>query len=129
MAIVEQAGRCQTITAANHGDMFKLGNASQEVGGWTIILVPSPDFLGGINTLGRLTGPDAALRNAPYFPAPYRQVCINNVGSDYTFSSALISTSSTVQVPANGLSIAFLVTCTAGSADVYSMPLQGATAP
>lgn len=132
MATVEQTGRCQSISSANHGDLFKLGNVSneQDVGGWTItVIATSGDFSGGVYIVGRQSGTDAQSRSMPYLPVPFRQVCINNIAMSYSFDNALISASSIVQVPANGLALALLVSCTSGTADVYSTPLQGPTAP
>ncbi len=133
MAIVKITGRIKEITPANHGDLFILGNTSNEadVGGWTITLMPDAGgaFAGGITILRRPEGKGADDNNVGFMPSPYRPIVINNVAANPdVFDSIALTGPSEVQVPANGTSIAFSVSCTAGSAAVYTRPLQGSTA-
>lgn len=132
MAIVQTTGRRQLLTPTNNGDLFKLGNTSNEddVGGWILTLVPTDgNFAGSFVVLGRNAMKTASDNNAPFIPIPYRTVCTNNVAADYSFSAAPITGTSMVIVPAYGIAIAVLVACTAGSANLYSNPINGPMAP
>lgn len=129
MAFVQPTGRAQGITTLNNGDVFALGNTSDEadVGGWKIWLMPNTDgFVGSISILRRpsqLTDPSVG-----YSVSPYRRIVINNLPADCLIDAAPLTTVSEVQVEANGSSIAFAVSCSAGSATVYSRPLNGSVA-
>ncbi len=130
MAIVQPTGRAQIITPLNNGDIFILGNTNDEadVGGWKIWLMPDMGitFTGAIYILRRptpITDP-----NVGFSQSPYRRIVINNLAADCQFDNAALTTVSEVQVEANGSSIAFMVSCSAGSAVVYSRPLNGSVA-
>lgn len=133
MAIVLPTGRQHTITSANDGDLFILGNTSNEsdVGGWKIWLMPDQGgFTGALYILRRPEGKEVADNNVGFSQSPYRRIVINNQSADCTIVSGatpLIDVSE-IQVEANGTSIAYLVACSAGSATVRSRPFQGSGA-
>jgi hypothetical protein len=130
--IVLPTGRAQTITPANDGDMFILGNTSNEsdVGGWKIHLMPDEGgvWAGAIYILRRPEGKMPFDNGVGFSQSPYRRIVINNLAADCALDSAPLTGVSEIQVEANGTSIAFMVQCSAGSATVYSRPLQGSVA-
>lgn len=133
MAIVTATGRIRPITTDTNGDIYILGNNSNEadVGGWAISLIPDAGgaFVGSIAILMRPEGKGAFDNNVGFVPCPYRCIVINGVPQTYQLDNIPLVGVCHIQVPSNGWSNAFAVVCSQGSASVYSRPLQGCTAP
>ncbi len=130
MAIVQPTGRIQAITSTNNGDLFILGNNSNEadVGGWAVWLIPdSGGFTGTVSIMRRPEGKGAADNNVGFVTSPYRRIVVAGVAADCQIDSTPLTTVCEALVQANGASIALFVSCTAGSASVYTRPLQGPT--
>ena len=133
MAINIPTGRAQAISTLNNGDIFILGNTSNEsdVGGWKIWLMPDASgFVGTVSILRRPEGKEASDSGVGFSQSPYRRIVLNNLPADCTIvsDSSGLSGVSEVQVEASGVSIAFMVSCSAGSATVRSRPFQGSGA-
>lgn len=128
MATEYPVGRRYKITTADNGLFPTLGNVSDnEVGSWHITFVPDDSFVGSIAIVGRPAGKDAAGDNVGFGSIPYRRVSVSGVASDHKLVADTNSTGLIALVPADGMSIALLVECTAGFAYVYSHPLAGST--
>src|SRR5262245_12788660 len=105
MAITPGSNRYYKIGTKDDGNILEVGSGSTgaKVGVMVFQFNPDINWVGSIAILGRLTGITAVAVALPFLPIPYRQVTINNVASDYSFSSAvLVITSGTkIQVPSN----------------------------
>lgn len=125
------------ITTADSGNTLQLGDAGHGNSGGAITIEFLPTLAGGftgsITVVGRIGGgplsrQESALGLA-YAQVPYRQIYLNGAVQLYEIVNTAITGASIIQVPAAGLSIGLLVTCTAGSGSVYFRTLEGATAP
>ena len=126
--IVRMTGRAQILTGLNNGDLFLLGNVSNEsdVGGWVVTLMPDQGgFDGGVFIMRRPEGMAADNNNVGFMPSPYRRITVSNVASDGSIASDALTGATEVLIPAYGTSIALSVYCNSGSAVVYTRPLQG----
>lgn len=132
MALLKGSNRYNVITATNNGDILPLGPAGTTsfVGTMGVQFAPSLDFVGSFQVLGKIMG--TAADNAPYVPIPYRRVTVvaggSVVASDYAMVSDPVVPTAMIHVPSAGLSIALLITCSAGTCQVFSMDLQGNSA-
>ena len=128
MAIKQRSSRKFGISPSDNGDFLEIGPAgTSSTGGiMAIQFIPDVNFVGSIIVVGRVFGPAAQDAGAAFMPISYRRVTVNNVASDYQIVSDPITGPSTIQVPSNGISIGFLVSCSAGLCQVVSWDLQGA---
>lgn len=114
------------ITPSVSGGIAILGNAADgEVGTYFVQLVPQVGFVGSLDVLARPYGKYANDDGVAFVPVPYRRVNVNNLASDYAISTASITQPGIIQIPANGMSIGLMITCSAGQAELYSWPLLG----
>ena len=114
-------------TTEYDGDFVELGTgaADDEVGAVCIQFAPTIDFVGEFIVMGRNRKSPAQSVTAPFLPIPYIRVNVANVASDRAISSATITTTGMIEVPANGLSVAVLMSCSAGSCTLYLTRLAG----
>lgn len=128
MALVKASNRLNVVTQTNNGDIFEFGPGGgvSQVGAIVFQFAPSLDFAGTFLVIGKMMG--VAAETAPFLPISYRRVNINTLASDYAIVADAVVPSAIIQVPSNGLSIALLVSCTAGKCQVYSWDLQGSSA-
>lgn len=124
-------GRVQIISAANNGDLFILGNTSNEadVGGWMLTLMPDAGgpFQGAVTLARRPEGKGAFDNAAGFMPSPYKVFVLNNVAQVPYWDVVPLTGATEICVPANGTSIGFWVQCTQGTARVYNRPVNGPT--
>lgn len=127
MATRRASSRSEFITAADNGNFLEFGPAgtSSSVGTFVFQFQPSMDFAGSIQVMGKCFGPAAQAGNAATIPIPYRRVNVAGAASDYAIVADAITSAGIIQVPSNGITVTFLVTCTAGSCGVFSWDLQG----
>lgn len=126
MATEYPIGRRYRITTADHGLFPTLGNVSdQETGAWHVTFVPDESFVGSIAIVGRASGKDIREDGYGFGSIPYRRVQVGGVASDNALTTATNSTGMIAIIPADGLSVAILVDCTAGFGFLYSRPLLG----
>lgn len=126
MALEYPINRRYRITTADSGKFPTLGEVSdQECGAWHLTFVPDETFAGGIAILGRALGKDIYEDGYGFGTIPYRRVQVAGVASDNTLVADANSTGLVAIVPADGMSIALFVECTAGFGYVYSRPLAG----
>lgn len=125
MAIRQPVSRFSIITPSFNGDIQPLGPAGTpaSVAVMMVQFAPSVDFVGSFQVLAKAFGPGA--ETAPYLPVAYRRVNVAGAAADYAIVADNITSSGIIQVPANGLIIALLVTCTVGQCQVYTLDLQG----
>lgn len=121
------SSRLYVITPLDFGLFLDLGPASSNStpGVFTLQFSPDTDYNGSIVVHGVMMGPASDSAGIAYMPIPYRQISINNVASDYSLSSATITTPSIIQVPANALSVALLSNGTIGTCTVCSWDING----
>jgi hypothetical protein len=114
------------VTPADDGKILKLGNAaSGEVGTWLVQFVPDMTFAGDLVVMGRVDHAEAQTDNVPYVPVRYRAAYLNTASADYALVETAVVSGSILQIPASGLSIALLASCTAGYGYLYATPLGG----
>lgn len=90
-------------------------------------------FVGEFAVLARTMGTAADARDVPFVPVPYRVGNLNNSavltnGLGWPWSVATITSSALIQIPANGLSIVLLSSCTAGSCQITTWDVSGGSA-
>lgn len=119
------------VKPAQNGMYAQWGNTSDEnpSGAWMLYFRPSLDFAGEFIVSGRPPRIQTSDTSVPFLPIPYRRVTLNNVASDYAMVDDAVSGASIVHIPANGISVALLINCTAGSCMVYAQKMEGATTP
>lgn len=127
MAIKKASNRIRVITTEDNGDWIEIGPASTPkfVGTFAIQFNPDITFAGEFLIGARLAGAAATEAGLPFLPVPYRRVTVNNVASDRTYVSDVITGASKIEVPASMDSIGILVECTAGTCTIVSMDMQG----
>lgn len=120
------------ITTNLNGEQIEVGpgGPSGSVGVIGVQFVPDANFIGALAVLGRLQGPGipASPEVVSPVPVPYRAIYLNGAASDYHLATDLLTAMSVVQVPSNGLSIVFQISCTQGTAWLYTVDLQGSGA-
>jgi len=132
MAITKASNRRYTIKPEDNGNILEIGPGSTPnfVGTFVIQFNPDVNWVGAVVIVARLTGAAASDANLPFLPVPYKRVTINNVASDYAFTSDTLTVASgtKIQVPASMDSIGLLVACSAGSCTVICQDLNGPSA-
>lgn len=138
MAVI-QAAPSVHLTWENNGDTLIVGSPSSVEEGVCVVQfvddvqVGKEPFAGGLQVLGMVRVQDALRLGTPLVPnvllvpVPYRRINIGGIQSDYalvTDGTPIIS-SSIISVPASGLWIALLVTCSGGGGTVYSTNVVG----
>lgn len=130
MATVYPIGRSYKVTMKDDGNFAEFGAAStlSNVGTWFVQWVPDASYTGsGLGIVGRAMGETAKTNGTPFTSIPYQMVNIDGLVASpaYGYASALITGPSIVQVPSNGLSLAFLISCTGGFGWLYTWDLNG----
>jgi len=123
----------KSTTDAN--GLFLLGNTdpeNAEVGGYAIDLRMDVNWVGSIGFTGRsgavVAGADdiAGLGNWPF-----RAFYLNGVpydGSMISGAAALITSTSSIIIPASGVTVGMVVSCQAGQCVMYYLPVIGPVA-
>lgn len=121
------------LTQQQDGNTFLFGGMPSlfEVGGLGLDFVPDDAFSGSITILGcgaTKEESDAAVTPMPY---PFRAHYLNGQPSDLSMQMAgtVVSSLSSLLIPASGKQIGMLVACSAGTATIYTQAVVGATAP
>lgn len=122
--------RQYTVTTADNSSLLEIGPAgtTQSVAVFVVQFNPSLTWAGSFVVKGRTLGTAADALNMPFDALPYRRVSLAHNASDYAIVSDPITGAAIIQIPANGLSIALQVVCTAGSCNLTSWDLQGSSA-
>jgi hypothetical protein len=118
--------------ALDAGGLFLLGNTDPDnavVGGYAIDLRMSVDWVGSIAFTGRSGVHKAGVEDiAGLGNWPFRAFYLNGQpwdGSVVSGAAAVISSTSSIILPAYGITIGMGVSCSAGSADLFYLPVQG----
>lgn len=131
MANIFPIDRMFRITPDVDGKFAVLGDAANgRVGAWSIDFNPDASFTGSFAIVGRSRGAPAHTDSVPFKQVLFRRIYLNGVAYAYDWSAAadVVTGPSLIQVPANGVSIALLISCAAGFGKVYSWPLVGSGA-
>jgi len=125
MATRQGGNRLDIITPLDNGNFILYGAAGTAHFVSTMVMqfAPTVSFVGSLQLFGKIMGP--AGDSAPYLPIPYRRVNVAGAVSDRILIPDPITSVGIIEVPCNGLTLAILVTCTAGQCQVYCMDLQG----
>lgn len=112
------------------GLFLEVGNAAPQdhTGTVMIYFLPSVDYVGSFAVMGRPRGQSssAADPGAPFLPVAYVAVNVDGAAVERLYSTALISAPGIIEVPAHGLSIGLLVSCTQGTCQLFFARLTGA---
>lgn len=120
------AGREYPVNSTDNGKILFLGSASDgRVGTMMITFVPDIAWTGSFAVVARPYGKPASDNGVGFQPIPYRRVTLNNVASDRTIVSDILTQPFIIEVPANGLAIGLLTSTLSGTGVVYSWPLNG----
>jgi hypothetical protein len=130
------SGPKRLVTPTDNGNIIFLGEGSEgRVGAWSVQLEMDSDFVGGLVVVGRSSAKVASDDNAPERPFPYRAAFLNGTSASGPWAFAAdpitglpsqITASSCILIPASGFNVGFMVACTAGTATLYSIPVDGA---
>ena len=124
-------GREYKVTVADHGKFLFLGNAaSGRVGTFAIQWVPKASFSGSFALTARMEGKPASDNGVAFIDFPIRRVALNDVASDRTITTNTATplvNSFIIEVPSNGVVLALLCSCTAGTGVLYNWPLNGSS--
>ncbi len=124
-----RSGPSFRITSADNGAIIEIGPPiTTGVGTIMLQFAPSMDWSGQLEVMGKILGQDAQSKGAAFLPIPYRSIDQGNYAAGYEMISNPIGDTGIIQVPANGLSIGFLVACSAGLMDVFVYRLDGGSA-
>ena len=122
--------------AADARGLFMLGNTDPDnarVGTYTIDFRMSTDWSGTIGITARNGVYQAGVDDIALLgPWPFRAFYLNGNGSDGSMqfgTAAVITNTSNIAVPGYGQTIGLAVSCTAGSCDLYYLPLLGQSTP
>ena len=129
MATKQRSSRKFGFSTDDNGDFLEIGPAGTSSAGGVMVIqfIPSANAVYSVIIHGKVFGPAAQDAAAPFMPIGYRRTTVNNVAAlDPTLTADPITGPSTIQVPSNGISIALLVACSAGTCQVVSWNLQGA---
>lgn len=109
-------------TVINAANDYKLVNPNQgTVSRWLIHFVNDTSFSGSVTIKGCMAG-----FGLTPVAIPYTQLYINGAVGDGTQVSTAITTTSIIEVVADGMEIDFAVTSyVSGSGTLYAKPLQG----
>lgn len=115
--------------------LFLLGNTDPEnagVGAYAIHFVMSADWVGSIGLTGRSALHKAGVDDISSLgPWPFRAFYLNGVPSDGSMvfgSAAIVNNTSSILVPASGVTVGLVANCTQGSCTMYYLPLLGQSA-
>lgn len=120
-------GRAQQLTNTFDGKLLVLGDVSDgQVGFFQLQFAPDQGFTGSCVVMARSRGSYAYSDDAGFVPIPYRALFLNGLVSDGSFTSAVITGESLIQIPAGGLSIALMTACPVGqTGTIYNWPMLG----
>jgi len=123
------AGREYNLTVDDHGEILSLGNAADgRTGTMFVAFVPDASFVGGLAVVARPYGKPANDNGVGWSDYPFRRVNLAGIASDRTITTNTatpLSDAFMIEVPANGVAVGLLASCTAGGGVVYSWPLNG----
>lgn len=118
-----------TASPEYDGLFLELGDATTyaQTGAVCVQFVPDVNFVGEFAVMGRpLNQPTtAADTGAPFVPVAYVAVNVNGAAVLRPYSTATITGPGIIEVPANGLSVGLLVSCTAGTCQLWMARLAG----
>ena len=121
-------GKAYYVTPSDNGATLFLGDASSSrTSVKTIHWVPTLPITGnGFSVVARIYGPQTDKNGTPFLPVPYRRVNLQGVASDRALVSASLPIEGfLIEVPANGQTIAIVVSCTSGGGWLYSWDAVG----
>ena len=131
-----------TLTPKGASDaqgLFILGNTDPDntrAGAYQIDFRMSTGWVGTIGILGRNGLHKAGVDDIALLgPWPFRAFYFNGAGWDGSMLSALsgpapvITNTSSIIVPGSGITVGLAVSCTAGSCDLYYLPVLGQATP
>ena len=104
---------------------FGPGTAQDECGVVVLQFAPDLDWVGQFIVMARRKGSPADEVTAPFIPVPYIEVNVNGAASDRHHTDAIVTSTGLIEVPAAGVSIAVLMSCSAGTCAVYISRLAG----
>lgn len=104
---------------------FGPGAANDECGVVILQFAPDVDWVGQFIVMGRRKGSPADAVSAPFIPIPYLEINVGGVASDRHHSDAIITTTGLIEVPCPGVSVAVLMSCSAGTCAVYISRVAG----
>lgn len=117
------------VTTADHGQILKLGNAAAGyVGTYAVQFVADAQWSGTLAVVARIDHKDAQDNQVPFVGVPYRRVFLNAAPADRSMGSDFITSDSLIEIPSNGSTVGFLVSCETGFGYLYSKPLDGPAA-
>lgn len=120
-----------TASQEYNGLFLEVGTSgtTDRTGVVVIQFVPDVDFVGEFAVMARPRNQPttAADTGAPFLPVGYIAINVNGAAVDRLYSSALVTGAGIIEVPANGLSVGLLVSCTGGTCDLHFARITGAT--
>ena len=127
MALTYLTDRVYSLTAVDDGNFLVLGNGDEgRMSAIQCQFQAGIPFNGTITVLGVSFGKQAADVGMPFLPICYQRMNIAGVASDGGFVPDTLLDTFSILIPSNGLTIALLVGCPAGSSGTLAFwPLVG----
>ena len=116
-----------TVTTEFDGDFieFGAGSANATVGMLSLTFAPDIDWDGQFVVMARTAGQKPLEAGAPFLPVSYKRLNVNGAVADRGYTADAITSAGMIEVPANGVSIAVLTSCAAGSCKVFIARCSG----
>lgn len=120
-------GPILTATSEFDGNFleFGAGSASATTGMLTIQFTPDIDWDGQFVVMARTAGQHAKVARVPFLPVTYRRLNVNGAVADRGYTADPITSAGMIEVPANGQSIALLMSCADGTCQVAISRVSG----
>lgn len=118
------------VSTVDDGEILSLGSTADNKRGGEFVVqfVPEDGFEGSVQVVGHIAGiparPDE--EDAPDFQFPYRKIYVDGVAYSYEFSHDTLTGPFAIQIPANNWVIGLLVSCTAGTAKLFTREISEA---
>jgi hypothetical protein len=127
-ATVANIGKAYYVTTDDNGKTLFLGDASSSrTSVKTIQFYPDAGCAGdGFSLVSRIYGPKTDSNGTPFTPIPYRRVTLNGSASDRGLVSDTLPIGGfMIEVPANGQTLALVVSVTSGGGWLYNWDVMG----
>ncbi len=134
VTITPISGPSRLITNVDDGNFIICGDASEgRTGCWAIQIEPDVNWVNGggqLVLMGRIFLKQATDDNAALHQLPYKQIYLNGSPCLRELVNTAITGPSMIEVPANGWTVGFIVSCPlVGTARIYTQPIDGPAMP
>lgn len=129
--LINSGGPSWTLTAGDNGKLIGLGDLPDQFqsGGFTLDFLPDAAWVtatASIAIQARSCTPEAATADTAFMAWPYR--IVGGGTGTVTAGATTLTARQLIWIPGSGVTVAFLVACTGGTAQVFVRGWTGAPA-